>query len=120
MVIDCDPPDSGPCAKMVVTATVVALNGKRYRATNYCRKPQLSCARAGMPSGVGYELCKSVCDQPEHAEVNAVLGAGPDAAGATVYLVGHTYACQACVDFCVKAGASVIVGSPPEKQGEGC
>lgn len=109
------PEGSGPCAKQVVVATVIALNGERYIGTNHCMKPQATCPRAGMPTGVGYELCKSICEQDAHAEVNAVRLAGPDAVGATLYLEGHTYACQACQVASVSAGvAEIIVGQPPE------
>lgn len=112
--INLDPPDSGPCAKMVVKATLVAPNGNRYVATNYCMSPKTECARAGMPSGVGYHLCVEVCEQVGHAEVNAVTGAGPAAKDSVVYLEGHTYACSDCIDTCKAAGVKEIVIGPPE------
>jgi deoxycytidylate deaminase len=54
------------------------------------------CPRKGMKTGEGYELCKSVCKQNNHAEVNACLNAGEQAKGATLYLIGHTYCCDNC------------------------
>lgn len=54
------------------------------------------CARKDMPTGVGYELCKSICDQKYHAEVDACIKAGEKARGATLYLIGHTYCCDNC------------------------
>lgn len=109
------PVGSGPCVKQVVKATVIALDGERFVGMNHCMKPQTTCPRAGMPTGVGYELCKSICEQDAHAEVNAVRLAGPAAIGATLYLEGHTYACQSCQDAAKAGGiAEIIVGQPPE------
>ena len=104
----------GPCAKMVVRATIVAKNGTHYVATNHCDTPQQTCARAGMPTGQGYELCKSVCNQRGHAEENAIRLAKKAAKGATLYLEGHTYACVNCITACERAGiAAVVIGKPP-------
>lgn len=54
------------------------------------------CPRIGMKSGEGYELCKSICKQNHHAEVDACLKAGDRANGATLILIGHTYCCDNC------------------------
>lgn len=103
------PEGSGPCVKQTVTATVVTADGTRYVATNHCMNPQTECPRADMPTGVGYELCKSVCQQPAHAEVNAINLAGDAARGAVLYLEGHTYACEACKSAAEQAGIARIV-----------
>lgn len=103
---------SGPCAKQTVTATIVATDGSRFVGTNYCEAPQAVCPRADMPSGVGYELCTSVCRQPAHAEVNAIAAAGEKARGATLYLHGHTYACGPCTKACNDAGIAEIIIQP--------
>jgi deoxycytidylate deaminase len=109
-----DPPGSGPCVKGVVKATLVATDGTRYVGTNYCMNPQTVCPRGDMPSGVGYELCIAICKQVGHAEVNAVNAAGENARGGTVYVEGHTYACNNCKDHASNAGALVVVASPPK------
>lgn len=106
------PVGSGPCVKQTVTATVVSTTGAHYVATNHCLAPQSSCPRAGMPTGVGYELCRDVCNQPAHAEVNAITFAGKHAKGATLYLEGHTYACESCKEAAEKAGVVNIVFEP--------
>ena len=55
------------------------------------------CPRKGMKTGEGYDLCKSVCNQRYHAEVDACHKAGPSKTkGATLYLIGHTYCCDYC------------------------
>ena len=107
------PTGSGPCVKQTVTATVVTASGDRYVATNHCMNPQAECPRGDMPTGVGYELCRSVCKQDAHAEVNAVQFAGAEARGATLYLEGHTYACESCKAAARDAGIKqVIIGAP--------
>ena len=106
---------NGPCAKQVVTATIVTPSGKRYIGNNYCLKPQTECPRKDMPSGQGYHLCKEVCFQPRHAEANALLAAGEEARGAYLFLEGHTYACDSCQRLALDAGVrSIIIGAPPK------
>lgn len=105
----------GPCAKQVVTATIVTPGGSRFVGTNHCDNAQLTCPRGGMPSGVGYELCLEICQQSGHAEVNAILASGGAAAGGVLYLEGHTYACDACQTAVAAAGiAEIVIGTPPE------
>lgn len=105
------------CAKQVVRATIVTPAGNVYTGENDCLNPQLFCPRAGMPSGVGYALCTHVCQQTAHAEVNALKAAGREAAGATLYLEGHTYCCHSCLVAATSYGiAEVVIGSPPTKK----
>ena len=101
----------GPCAKQVVKAVIVSKEGHVYEGTNYCNNFQSICPRdtQGYKTGEGYHLCKDICDQPAHAEVNALKEAGKDAEDATLYLTGHTYACDSCKSACSSAGISKIV-----------
>ena len=98
----------GPCAKRIVTAVLVAADGRRFTGTNYCENAQPSCPRGDMPGGVGYELCRDVCQQPAHAEVNAIAAAGDAARGSTIY-IDHTWACCACKNAAHEAGVLDIV-----------
>lgn len=108
---------NGPCKKQIVTATIVTADGRRFVGTNDCETPQEVCPRADMPSGVGYELCKSVCNQTGHAEINALRAAGPGLSDATLYLEGHTYACDHCKEMCKSCGIKeIIIGPPPNLQ----
>jgi hypothetical protein len=100
---------SGPCVKQRVVATIVTKDGKLFVGENHCLTPQTVCPRAGMPTGVGYELCKSVCNQVGHAEVVALEAAGENARGATLILEGHTYACQSCLNAATEAGIERVV-----------
>ncbi len=115
-----EPKGSGPCAKQTVIATVVDVNGIHYTATNYCMAPQLTCARGGLPTGQGYELCSSICKQPAHAEINALRLAGEKARGGVLYLQGHTYACEPCTQAAYAAGVIEIrLGRPPGNAADG-
>lgn len=102
------------CAKQTVTATIITADGLRFVGTNFASSPQPACPRGDMPSGQGYELCVSVCQQRAHAEVNAIAEAGEQARGAVLYLEGHSYACAACTAACAAAGVvEIIVAAPP-------
>ena len=104
---------SGPCAKQTVTATIVTPDGRRFVGTNHVRNPQSVCPRADLPTGVGYELCRDVCGQAGHAEIDAIAKAGDDARGGILYLEGHTYACEPCKAAARKAGiVRIVIGSP--------
>lgn len=105
---------AGPCAKQIVVATIVTIDGSRFISSNYCLSAQENCPRIGMKTGEGYELCKSICNQPAHAEINALQVAGNKAKGGKLYLVGHTYVCDSCKLAVEKAGiVEIIMGSPP-------
>lgn len=103
----------GPCAKAVVTCTLVTVDGQHIVGSNYCNNAQPSCPR--LP-GDGYEKCVSVCRQVGHAEMVALALAGTKATGARAYLQGHTYACQTCQEALFGAGViSLSIGiAPPE------
>ena len=110
-----DPANTGRCAKQTVVATIVTKRGDSYSSTNYCFNPQDTCPRADLPTGVGYDKCKDICQQTEHAEVNVVRNLPGDLlADATLYLQGHTYACDNCQSVALEAGVEeIIIGAPP-------
>lgn len=92
-----------PCRKRTVIAFLVAseMNYNRvYFGSNWCETPVKpgECPRKDMATGVGYELCKQVCNQRGHAETEALRLAGEDAIGATVYIVGHRIICEGCIE----------------------
>jgi hypothetical protein len=104
----------GPCVKTTVRCTLVTSSGERIVGENWCHNPQTVCPRAGMPTGVGYDLCVSVCRQEGHAEKVALTLAGDRARGAHAYVEGHTYACQHCQESLFGAGvAALTIGAPP-------
>jgi len=87
----------GKCAK-VTTIAIIVNNGEYWVGTNWCEIPQETCPRdeQGFKTGEGYELCKDVCLQRYHAEIDACINAGLNAKGADLYLIGHYYCCDDC------------------------
>jgi hypothetical protein len=96
----------GPCAKQRVIALITAPSGHYYIGANDCLKPQKHCPRGNMPTGIGYHLCKEVCEQIGHAEhvAASIYKALDGSPGATMYLIGHTYMCDACKEAALVAG----------------
>lgn len=101
----------GPCLKQNVVATLFTVKGEVFVGTNRCQNPQTVCPRdvQGMKSGEGYHLCKEVCQQEAHAEVDAVRQAGEKALGAVIHLTGHSYACDNCKSVTSLAGATIKI-----------
>lgn len=98
----------GKCAKQNVLAVIV--NGNEiFTGSNGCLNPQNKCPRKNMKSGSGYELCKDICQQPNHAEISACILAGKYANGSTLYLFGHTYCCDNCKKVMDKCGIKEVV-----------
>lgn len=91
-------PNHGVCLKQNVLATLITQDGDVFVGTNRCENPQKVCPREeqGMKSGEGYHLCKEICQQNSHAEVDAIRQAGEKARGGIIYLTGHLYACDNC------------------------
>lgn len=123
------PMNAGPCVKAVVTATLVSTDGDTFQSTNFCRMPQTVCPREteGFGPGEGYHLCKDVCGQRGHAEVNVIdfaLGHGiHKVRNAKLYVdydlrvdngVDSARVCGACNTYADAAGVGeVILGKPP-------
>lgn len=76
---------------------------------NHCEK----CGREGIPSGTQYEKCRSV-----HAEMNALLQAGKEAYGCTIYLNKNKddliLPCYLCAKMIVNGGIISII-TPKEQ-----
>ena len=102
------------------TAAVIVKKGKIIgRGVNAGKRVEV-CPRVirGCPTGTGYELCKSVCQQEGHAEVMAIRDAlkanlkankkNKNLKGASMYLDGHWWVCKPCWDEIIKAGISRV------------
>jgi deoxycytidylate deaminase len=90
-----------------VLATLVC-GAETFYATNYCLNPQKVCPRADLASGVGYEMCRDICKQVGHAEINVLAMAKEKAKGSTMSLKGHTYVCDSCMAALKKAGVKGV------------
>ena len=110
----------GKCVKQTTVAIIIN-NGYFWVGTNECLNAQKKCPRKDLPTGVGYELCKSICKQVGHAEVNACKKSGKNAKGGTLYLIGHTYCCDNCKKIMLDYGIEnvVVVGGILSGEGEG-
>jgi hypothetical protein len=96
------------CAKQVVKAILTTKDGEVFHGENSCENPQKECPRdlLGYKSGEGYE-------QGSHAEVGAIKKAGVKAKGASIILIGHSYACDDCKSKALSAGVlSIGIQSP--------
>ncbi|XCN74153.1 MAG: hypothetical protein Q3M24_05205 [Candidatus Electrothrix aestuarii] len=83
------------CAKQTVIAIII--NGDDiFIGSNWCRKPQKFCPRKNSKTGTRHDLCKTICMQDAHAEVNACRSAGKKAKGGKLFLLGHSYFCDNC------------------------
>lgn len=103
---------TGPCAKVVVTCTLIATDGERFVGRNDCANPQPTCPR--LP-GEDYAKCVNICRQPGHAEEVAVKLAGAKARGATAY-VEHHRICENCEGVLQSAFvAAAHLASPPKE-----
>jgi hypothetical protein len=102
---------SGPCAKTQVKATILTDSGLRFTGENSCLTAQARCPRN---PGEGYGKCKTVCNQPGHAEEIALEKAGFHARGADVYLEGIGHYCKECQEKLFAGGIrSLRMGAPP-------
>lgn len=103
-----DKQTTGPCAKRHVTCRIVIDKHTHFVGTNDCNNPQKTCPR--LP-GDDYTKCRTICDQPSHAEVSAVklaIAAGYDLHGKRAYLSGIKWICQHCREITEKAGIERI------------
>jgi len=97
------------CAKQTTVAIIMKNKKVIAIGTNWINIIQKECPRKNMPSGKGYELCKTICKQPYHAEVDACVQAGKRAEGGTLYLIGHTYSCENCKQVMRAHGIAELV-----------
>ena len=88
----------GLCRKRPVGAVLVTPVGEVFIGGYRITQPQPVCPRKeqGFKDGKGWHLCKEVCGQVAHAEIDALNQAGDKARGGKLYLVGHWTACDDC------------------------
>lgn len=93
------------CAKQAIIAVIVKDN-RFYVGSNWVHNPQAECPCKDLPPSRRYEredgdvceMCRDICNQHAHAEVDACQKAGEDARGAILYLIGNTYCCRNCIE----------------------
>lgn len=97
------------CKKQTTIAIIMKDQQLISIGTNEIHEDITECPRKGMATGEGYELCKSICKQNNHAEVDACIKAGEGAKGATLYLIGYTYCCDNCKKVMSEYGIEKII-----------
>ncbi len=102
------------CRRRPVAAVLVTPDGRIVIGRNNVANLQPVCPRdeAGYEGGEGWEMCRDICGQRHHAEVDALEQAGDEARGGTVYLVGHKVACPDCAAALDKAGVTLVIHNP--------
>jgi deoxycytidylate deaminase len=95
-----------PCLRRATRCVIVRADGRRYEARNLCEVDGDECPRevAGMPTGVGYELCRSTHAEANVAELARVSADVPGEA----FLFGHTWACGPCQHALVDVNVRTI------------
>jgi len=101
-------PKHNKCAKRDVIVVIINNDKVVGIGFNDCLTPQKECPRSDYKTGEGYHLCEEVCNQTNHAEVNACKQAGNRAKGGTMYLVGHYYVCEHCKKIAKEYGIREI------------
>jgi len=101
------------CAKKH-TATGTYVNGVFRYAVNHCDFEGKVCPRLELPSGTGYELCKSHHSEVRLAERIEEEGTGSDG---VAWLVGHYWSCEPCASSLKRVGVRElrIMEFPPER-----
>jgi dCMP deaminase len=120
--------EQGTCLRRNFGAVVVDKH-KTIISTGYSGSPAgtQDCLEVGwcwreqnnIPSGQAYEKCRSV-----HAEQNAIIQAGKNARGSTMYLAGFEvktgepvgiYPCFLCAKMIVNSGIEFIIVLQPDR-----
>lgn len=91
------------CTKQSVNVIIINKDNNYVLGSNNINNYVEICPRVkeNYPTGQGYHLCKEICNQNNHAEQDAIAKAkelGIDIEGADLYLIGHTYFCDACTE----------------------
>jgi len=105
---------SRPCLKQSVIALIISKDNKEVFGSNHINAEISTCPRVekGCKTGEGYEMCKNICQQNFHAEVDAIQNAkkeNVELKNATLYLYNHSYCCVNCIDNMKFAGISKCI-----------
>ena len=100
------------CKKQTTVAIIMKDSQFISMGTNEIHADIDVCPRVsqGMKTGEGYDLCKNICHQRRHAEVDACMKAGiKRAQGGTLYLIGHAYCCEDCKKVMLEYGIINVI-----------
>lgn len=101
------------CAKREVTCFLYDKDGRPVgEGCNDVLNPQPTCPRE---PGEDYTKCWTICRQPAHAEVAALVDAarfGFDVRNGSAWIQGHDHACPECLRLLSEAGINDVWFSP--------
>ena len=89
---------------------VIEYQDKIYIGTNGIINVPTECPRSGCTINQGYELCRTVCHQPYHAEESAIIACGN--VGATISVYGAKAMCERCKALCEHYKLQVVKVTP--------
>lgn len=90
------------CAKKQVKCAIETPRGDVFYGDNSVKNPQETCPRE---PGEDYTKCKTICNQPGHAEEMALRAAeGYDLTGARATISGIDHLCKSCQKQLYAAG----------------
>ena len=96
---------------------VIEYEGKIYIGTNGIKNKPTECPRSGCTINQGYELCRTVCHQPYHAEESAIVDwlidcDNIDKHDATISVFGAKAMCERCKALCEHYRLQVVKVTP--------
>ena len=96
---------------------VIEYQGKIYIGTNGIINVPTECPRSGCTINQGYELCRTVCHQPYHAEESAIVEwlidcGNVDKHDATISVFGAKAMCERCKALCEHHKLRVVKVTP--------
>lgn len=95
------------CAKKIVRCVIITKDGETFYGENSCNKPQVECPRT---EGEGYDKCKDICMQEDHAEIRALREARfIDISGSTAIITGIDHLCKPCARALSDKGVAEII-----------
>lgn len=111
IIAGCTVSNNKPCLKRSVYAMVLCKDGKEVFGSNWIANEVISCPRAELPTGQGYNLCREVCGQQHHAETDAIarcVAADVITLDAKMYITGHDYCCDNCLAAIKSSGIGYV------------
>lgn len=102
------------CLKQSVYAIIINEKKEIIVGSNNINYKVSECPRVtnNSKSGEDYHFCKEICNQNNHAEVDAIkkgIESNYDFTNSTLYLIGHTYCCENCLKEINKVNINNIV-----------
>ena len=101
---------------------VIEYQDKIYIGTNGIINVPTECPRSGCTINQGYELCRTVCHQPYHAEESAIIDwlidcGNFDEHDATISVYGAKAMCERCKALCEHYKLQVVKVTPNLMEG---